>query len=119
MKILVCEDDPKILSIIRSYFDEVGINYQLLKTIDGTLDKVKSYLPDLILCDLLMHGEYAFSLISQLKNDPETEHIPIVAITALVDKRNQEKAIKAGVEEILEKPFKISALSEVINKYSI
>lgn len=62
-------------------------------------------LPDLILSDLMMPVMDGFQLLSQLKQDQDTRHLPVVMLTARAEQRDKLKALRIGVDDYLTKPF--------------
>src|SRR5439155_15767934 len=61
--------------------------------------------PDLILLDAMMPGMDGFVVAGKLKSDPKTRTIPIIMVTALVDRSSRLAALKMGAEEFLTKPI--------------
>lgn len=116
--ILFCEDDRLIAETITEFLNELGYQFRIVDKITNAHDLVEDTKPDIIFCDLLMHGEYAFETIKRLKSNPKTHHIPIIAMTALLDKNNLNKAKAAGIDQIISKPFKLAELAKIIEKYS-
>lgn len=116
--ILFCEDDQLIAETITEFLKELDYQFKIVKNITNALEAVEDTQPDLIFCDLLMHGEYAFETIEKLKSNPKTHHIKIIAMTALLDKNNLNKAKDAGVDQIISKPFKLAELVKIIEEYT-
>ncbi|MBU1894456.1 MAG: response regulator, partial [Candidatus Omnitrophica bacterium] len=79
-----------------------------------TIAKVKK--PDLIILDILMPGMDGAETAEQLKNDPRTKDIPIIFLTCLVTKAEEEKHIKGG-RYFMAKPYASDELLEVIAKH--
>jgi diguanylate cyclase (GGDEF)-like protein/PAS domain S-box-containing protein len=66
--------------------------------------------PDLILLDVMMPDMDGYQLATMLKSDPVTLHIPIIMLTAQVDRDSRLAGLKAGAEEFLTKPFESAEL---------
>ena len=63
------------------------------------------YRPDLILLDIMMPGIDGYVVARQLKANPDTQGIPIIMVTALVDRQAKQRGLDAGAEEFLSKPI--------------
>ena len=102
-KILVVDDEPINVELLEAYL--VG-EYDILTAYNGeeALEKVKSEHPDLILLDIMMPGMDGYEVCRVLKNDKETQFIPIVMVTALSERDDRIKSIEVGADEFLTKP---------------
>ena len=78
------------------------------------LDKV---FPELILLDINMPGEDGFELLKKLKEDPRYSEIPVIFLTANVDKKNVVKGMNLGAVDFVNKPFVDSDLIDSIERF--
>lgn len=103
-KLLVADDNHQNCELLDAYLSEAG--YQVDMVYDGqqTLDYVRKTPPDLILLDIMMPKVSGYEVCQRLKGDPETEHIPIIMVTALAEMGDIEKAVNAGANDFLTKP---------------
>ena len=83
----------------------------------AVLRSVERERPDLILLDLMMPGMDGFEVARQLKADPLTASIPIVAVSALARPDDREAALAAGCNDFLRKPFELDDLEALIRTY--
>lgn len=114
-KILVADDDPAILEVITLILEDAG--YALTTSRNGeTVKKVQGELPDLILLDIWMSGINGSDICKHLKAKPTTKHIPIVMISANKDAKTI--ALEAGANDFLAKPFEITKLVSIVEKYA-
>ncbi|NVM20344.1 MAG: sigma-54-dependent Fis family transcriptional regulator [Desulfobacterales bacterium] len=114
-RILIVDDDVANLATLEAYLVTLGFASQKAKSGFEALEKVRQSLPDLILLDLIMPGIDGFEVCRRLKSDPATYKIGIVAITALLDRKSNLKAIEAGVDGFLTKPIDEVVLKTHIN----
>jgi chemosensory pili system protein ChpA (sensor histidine kinase/response regulator) len=70
--ILVVDDDPGILSMMRRVLSRAGYNVLMARNGQDAFDKIADHLPDLIVLDLFMPVIDGFEVATQLKNNPET-----------------------------------------------
>jgi CheY-like chemotaxis protein len=103
-KILIVDDNVLNVELLDAYLS--GRNYEIETAGDGaeTLEKVKSFAPDLILLDIMMPKMSGFEVCEKLKNDPKTQGIMIIMVTALSELGDVERAVNAGCDDFLSKP---------------
>jgi len=114
-KVLVAEDDLDIQKVIRMSLKLGGV-HEVVLTGDGQqcLAMVKSVKPDLILLDVSMPHLDGYQTCCMLKADPETEAIPVIFLTASVQKQDVETGMTSGAQGYLSKPFDPLTLHERI-----
>ncbi|QGG46930.1 PP2C family protein-serine/threonine phosphatase [Heliorestis convoluta] len=103
--ILVVDDVVTNVELMRLQLTRAG--YQVLTAINGeqALEVIEETLPDLILLDVMMPGMNGFEVCAKLKEDPHTQLIPVVLVTALHEVEDRIKGIEAGADDFISKPF--------------
>lgn len=76
----------------------------------------QNYQPNLILLDMMLPDLDGIEVVSRLKQDPETMHIPIVAVTAMAREEDQQRFLLAGCKEYIKKPYIIEELEAIIRR---
>ncbi len=116
-KILVVEDEPDIMRIITHTLTAAG--YQVIPAYGGqdALRKVKTHKPDLVLTDLAMPVMSGVEVIQVIKEDPETRHIPVIAVTAHVWDGLAQSAGQVGCNGYISKPFTSKQLIQEVQKH--
>ena len=115
-KILIADDNVANIELLDAYLAER--NYEIETAGDGaeTLEKVKSFAPDLILLDIMMPKLSGFEVCEKLKTNPQTSSIMILMVTALSELGDVERAVNAGCDDYLSKPVnKVELLKRVDN----
>lgn len=104
-KILVVEDELFVRTLVQSRLEANG--YEVTTASDGeqALGKARSEKPDLIILDLMLPKLDGARLCRLLKLDDNYKHIPILVLTARVQKESFQKALEAGADAFLSKPF--------------
>lgn len=105
-KILVVDDEPRNVKILQIHLQARG--YTVLTAGDGdeALEIVSDEMPDIILLDINMPTVDGFEVVESVRADQKTAFIPIIMITALRDtQENRIKAVEAGADDFIEKPF--------------
>jgi two-component system cell cycle response regulator DivK len=105
IKILVAEDDEDLRIIIRDLLEGSGFKAVLASNGKETLDLVKKEKPDFLLLDLSMPELDGWQVAQALRKSPATQSLPILALTAHAMAGDCERALKAGCDSFLSKPF--------------
>jgi PleD family two-component response regulator len=103
-KILVIEDSPSMVTVLRNTLEEEG--YQVTVAQDGMegLKKAMSELPDLIITDAIMPKMDGMTLMKMLRNAPATATIPVILLTSQSAAEAEKKAFEAGFIDYIIKP---------------
>jgi DNA-binding response OmpR family regulator len=113
-KILIIDDDEAILDAVKLMLEDSG--YKVDAEIKGSRiqKRVISFEPDLILLDVLMSGLDGRDICKKIKNDPETNDIPVIMISAHPGAKESLK--ECGADGYLAKPFQFEDLLKIIKK---
>ena len=104
-RILVVDNEPQNIRLLQIRLQADG--YTVLPANSGqeALEVVQAEAPDLILLDIMMPGMNGFEVCQQIRADESTQFIPVVMVTALAEKEDRIKAIEAGADDFISKPF--------------
>ena len=105
MNILLVEDDPTDMKLLSAVLSLSGHEVLGKGSAEQALQGIKDHQPEVILLDLKLPGMDGLALARLLKQDPDTRHIPIVAITAAREKFSKEAALTAGCDAFILKPI--------------
>lgn len=102
-KLLLVDDEPVNLQVLKQILQQ---QYRLLFARDGekALVLATSEQPHLILLDIMMPGMTGLETCKQLKQNPTTQHIPIIFVTALAEIRDETEGFDAGCVDYITKP---------------
>jgi two-component system cell cycle response regulator DivK len=117
-KVLVVEDDMDNRRIVVKVLSVEG--YQVIEATDGleALARVREERPDVILMDLALPNMDGWEATRQLKSDPATRSIPVVALTAFAMRGDEEQARAAGCDDYLAKPARPAAIRDIVRKHT-
>lgn len=103
--ILVVDDDELIRETTLDLLSDR--NYRLLEAADGeeALQVLEREMVDVILLDILMPGLNGYETCRRIKSHPHWRLIPVVMLTALADVDSRVKALEAGADDFISKPF--------------
>ncbi len=115
--ILVVEDDPKSLKLIRDLLQISG--FTTIEATDGEkgVELAKSKKPDLILMDIMMPKMDGYAACRTIKTDKATRAIPVVMLTSLDHELNKELSRDMGADGYMTKPVDRQKLLDVISRF--
>jgi PAS domain S-box-containing protein len=113
--LLYVEDNPANLKLIEQLIARRP-DIRLLAARDGNLgiELARAHRPDVILMDINLPGISGIEALRILREDPETAHIPVVALSANAMPRDIEKGLQAGFFRYLTKPIKVNEFMETL-----
>jgi CheY-like chemotaxis protein len=114
MKILIVEDEPASLKLAQLVLASDGNEVVEADAAAKALEAILRSEPEAILLDLELPGVDGLTLARNLKRNPKTSHIPVIAITAFPERYSRAEAIEAGCTEYLVKPINTRRLSDQI-----
>jgi two-component system, cell cycle response regulator DivK len=114
--ILIVDDYPDALDIWALYLGSLG--YEISTASDGAqaLAQAQRLLPDLIVLDLELPRISGYEVARQLRANPDTQHIPLIAATGYSHGHQLDLARASGFDEIVIKPCDPDALVEIIRR---
>lgn len=114
MKILIVEDDPTDMKLLSAVLDASGHHVLGKNSAEEAAKEINRRQPEIILLDLKLPGMDGLALARLLKQNPATRQIPIVALTAALEKFSRADALAAGCDAFLVKPVDTRKLSEQV-----
>lgn len=116
-KILIVEDNKSNRQLLHYVLEHRG--HEVIEAKDGKegIEKAGEYMPDLIFMDLQLPVLDGFTAIKMLKNNPKTEHIKIIAITAFAMKGDKEMIKETGADDYIAKPIDTRLMAEIVDKF--
>ncbi len=108
MKILAVDDNRDNLTALRAVLSDALPGVELLTALSGQqgVDTARDSDPDVILLDVVMPGMDGFAVCRQLKADARLRDVPVIFLTALrTDRESRVRALEAGADGFLSKPF--------------
>lgn len=107
--LLIVEDNEDLRAYIQDIFTQ---NYQVITAKDGQegLEKTLKFLPDLVICDLMMPRLDGLGFCQASKTNPLSNHIPVIMLTARATLQDRLEGLELGADDYLAKPFNRSEL---------
>jgi two-component system cell cycle response regulator DivK len=115
--ILIVEDNPANMTLAVFLLDSAG--YRVLSATDAEagLTLARAEQPDLVLMDIQLPGMDGLEATSLLKRDEATRNIPVIALTALAMKGDEERIRAAGCDGYIAKPMRYKEFLATIATY--
>jgi CheY-like chemotaxis protein len=114
IKVLSVDDEPEVLDSISELLDGAGFQVRSSGDAEAALQIAKEYQPDAIVLDIIMPQMDGYQFCKHLKENRETENIPVIFLTGVDPQDDSGKAFAAGGQLFVKKPFHIEELVEVI-----
>lgn len=114
-KILIADDEPDILEIIRFNLEKEGYEVESAKNGMEALEMAKKFHPDLIILDVMMPVRNGWEVCNQLRMMPEFRQTLIIFLTALSDEHSEIKGLESGADDFLAKPIRPNVLLSKVN----
>lgn len=114
VKILVIDDESTLRQTITAILDYAG--YDVINAADGHagVQMAREHLPDLIVSDIVMPGLDGYGLLTKLRENPMTDTIPVIFVTALADRDAMRQGMSLGADDYLIKPFEPADLLDTV-----
>src|SRR4051794_7848135 len=116
-RVLVCDDTDSVRTLIAMNLELEG--YDVVQAHDGLealdiLSDTSAPLPDVVTVDALMPRRDGWWTVSMIRTDPRLEHLPVVMVTASVQRHHRAQAEQATVDAFIAKPFDPDELVAIV-----
>src|SRR5690242_18732768 len=114
-RLLLIEDETALREAITQLLTFEG--YEVRSAKNGLVGTqiAQDYLPDLIICDVMMPYRDGYEVLHQVRSDPLTWAIPFIFLTAKVERTSQRQGMALGAEDYLTKPFTADELLTAVH----
>jgi len=115
-EVLVIDDERDVTNLIKVNLEDQGYDVFVAYNGPDAIAIARERKPEVIMLDLAMPGMDGFSVMKVLKQDKETEHIPIIVLTGHDTKGYKQKSLMLGAAQYMTKPFSEKDIVEEIKK---
>ena|SRR5687767_4175085 len=114
--ILVVDDDPNSLDIVRTYLEAKG--YTVATALDGKegLMRLEEVRPVIVLLDVMMPGMDGWEVARVIKNHPDFKRVRVIMLTAKSDFADKHEGLRAGADDYLVKPIRLEDLGQRVER---
>ncbi len=113
-RVLVIDDEPEITDIIETFLESAGYQVKSENSSVIGIERAKSFLPDLILLDIMMPFMDGYEVCKELKKSEETSKIPVIFLTGKDARTDEGKSFEVGGDLFIKKPFSCERLLEIV-----
>lgn len=113
-RVLVVDDEPEMLKFLKS---ELQDEYEVIEAVDGDqgVTLAAQFLPDVIVCDFMLPEKDGLAVCQELRGRTSTKTLPLLMLTARADDSTKLRALEAGANDFLAKPFSVAELRARVN----
>ena len=115
-KVLIVEDHPDCRALVKIVLSRLGYVVVEAGTGQEALERASVSSFDLIVMDFGLPGMTGDKLIMRFKGDPSTKRIPVIVTTGYMDAQVAKRAIAAGAESVLLKPYDMDELVDAMQR---
>jgi hypothetical protein len=117
IRLLVAEDNPINVEVIRQYLGFLKINAHFVTDGQACIDELKRNQYDMVLMDLQMPNLGGIDATSQIRMIQAFKDLPIIGLSASIGEDDREKSVRSGMNDYLVKPFELDELAKIIMKH--
>lgn len=112
--LLLVEDNNDLRLYLKARLSD---QYDVIDAANSTtaLQLLFDYIPDIVICDVVIPGKNGLEITELIKNDIRTSHIPVILLTARSEENQKLQGLKVGADSYITKPFHFSFLDQTIN----
>jgi len=123
-KILIVDDEPDAVEFVKAIISDIG-EFSIVSAYDGEdgLEKARTLLPDLIVLDVIMPKKDGFEMFYNLRQNSETENIPVIMLTGVSEitgikfsGKDMGEFLGKEPEAFIDKPIDSDRLQKVVKK---
>jgi signal transduction histidine kinase/ActR/RegA family two-component response regulator len=115
LRVLVVEDEADSRELVEALLVERGADVRSVESAPAAMAALESFTPDVLLSDIAMTGEDGYSLLARVRAlPPPAGDVPAIALTAYAGEVDRQRALDAGFQGFVAKPFDPSALVDAV-----
>lgn len=116
-QILVIEDNPTNMKLVRFLLEQAGHEVIARTTANEGLAYLEESRPALVLMDIQLPDLDGLTATKRIRANPKLEGLPVIAVTAFAMKGDEERARDAGCDGYITKPIRYQALLDTVKRY--
>jgi DNA-binding response OmpR family regulator len=114
-KVLIADDEPNIVTSLEYLMQKRGYEVKIARNGDEALALVASFLPDVVLLDVMMPRKSGYEVCQKMREHPDWQHIKVVMLSAKGREAEVNKGLSLGADIYVTKPFSNQELIDRID----
>jgi two-component system cell cycle response regulator DivK len=115
--ILIVEDNQMNRELLRDWLEVEGYEVWSAADLNASYEAISKRIPDAVLLDINLGKDNGLDLLNWMRQKPEVQNIPVIAVTAHALVAEQEQILKAGCRACLSKPIDFGQLKKELNRW--
>lgn len=116
-RVLVVDDNPLNVELAVAVLAADGLQVEVAADAAETALRMAEFKPDLVLMDIQLPGVDGLTLTRQIKADPATHHVVVLAFTAYAMKGDETRMLSAGCDGYLSKPIDVVSFAAEVRRW--
>jgi DNA-binding response OmpR family regulator len=112
--VLFCDDDPSTRGLVRATLERPGVRVAEAQGADDLARLVREEQPDLVVLDVRLGDDDGIVALERLRSEGFLAGVPVVVVSVLADTVTRARALAAGVEHFIPKPFSPGRLQALV-----
>lgn len=109
-KILVVDDEADVTELVAYHLRAKGYQVETLNDPNASIGRARTFLPDLVILDIMMPDLNGVQICRMLRADPKLEKVPVVFLTAKAEENDRIQGLETGADDYICKPFNLKEL---------
>ena len=116
-RVLIVDDEASYRRAVSDILERSRLEVRYAADALEAMEVLRSWQPDVLLLDVMMPGVSGLALLRRLRGDSKWKDLPVVIVSALAQKQDQDAGEAAGASAYLTKPFSSSELRRVLRQF--
>ncbi len=116
-KVLVIDDEPELVHLIAIFLGTAGLEVCSAQDGQQALALLEQSQPDLVICDMVMPTLDGVATVEAIRSHPKFRDLPIIMLSARGQSDDVERALAAGANDYITKPFRGAEVVAIVKRY--
>jgi len=109
-RILIVDDESDVTDLVAYHLKAKGFQVEALNDPNSSIGRARSFLPDLVILDVMMPDLNGIQICRMLRADPKLSKVPVIFLTAKAEENDRVQGLETGADDYISKPFSIKEL---------